>query len=42
MEKKERYLEQKKEYRKLCKIKKEKRNKELIKKAREAKMHKQV
>lgn len=32
----ERYLEEKKEYRKLCEMKKKKTNEELMKKAREA------
>lgn len=39
---KEEYIERKKEYRSLCERKKEKRNEELIKEAREAKTQKQV
>lgn len=39
---KERYLKENKEYRKLCEIKKEKRNEELMKEARETKMRKQI
>lgn len=38
----ERYLKEKKEYRKLCEMKKEKRNEELIKEARETKTRKQI
>lgn len=39
---KEEYIEGKKEYRSLCERKKEERNEELIKEAREAKTQKQV
>lgn len=39
---KERYLKEKKEYRKLCEMKKEKRNEELMKEARETKTQKQI